>query len=266
MKQIIWLLVLGFVLTLLLSNESGRGLEVGPATTAPGESGQFCGSTGCHSSGNFFPELEIQVFDLEGREIDRYVSGENYTVSLVINHVGFPSRYGFQIVSLKNEDTSVINNFVNIPDFIHEIELLGRQYVEHDFPLPFDSIPLSWIGPEKGTGDITFYAAANAVNGNGSPTGDGSDTTRLILKEAEGSSTEESMLSTISIFPNPAQNLISINAENDFGSIRIFDLNGRVHIESNNAQIDISGLTKGIYFILLKMETGTLHTARFMKY
>ncbi|NNF20533.1 MAG: hypothetical protein HKN67_01220, partial [Saprospiraceae bacterium] len=96
MKQSILVLVVVFGLIGLMSNSGGRGLVGGPATTAPGESGQFCGSTGCHSSGSFSPKLDIVINNSDGEIVNEYIPGEEYTVSVEINAVGNPSRYGFQ--------------------------------------------------------------------------------------------------------------------------------------------------------------------------
>ncbi len=249
MKQLGIILVSMSIVFLLLSNNIGRGLVGGPATTAPGETGQFCGSFGCHFSGSFDPETQILFHSESGELVDEYQAGQTYSVSIKINHTGFPASYGFQIVSLKESDNSPVNNFINLPQAIHEVTLLGRQYVEHSTRLPIDSIPLSWTAPEIGTGNVTFYAAGNAVNGNGSSSGDGADTTRLIIKEATTSSLTSLDRNPIIAYPNPVHNYLNIKADQKIYHSEIFDYSGRMLSRLSGKKLDLSNLEPGVYIL-----------------
>lgn len=59
-----------------------------------------------------------------------------------------------------------------------------------------------------------------------------------------------------SVFPNPAENFITIQCESfDNEKIEIYDVLGQLIKSitvSNNQKIDISNLSKGIYFIILE--------------
>jgi len=79
--------------------------------------------------------------------------------------------------------------------------------------------------------------------------------------------------STISIYPNPANEIINVNSNFavDEYSIEIIDITGRsisqipYSANNSNLQIDISTLTKGLYFI--KLNNGnSIYTARFSKF
>ena len=64
---------------------------------------------------------------------------------------------------------------------------------------------------------------------------------------------------TISIFPNPAKDEIRIESyQGKFSQICIFDITGKLMIEKeiiqNNNLVDVSGLTRGVYFVLIKSE------------
>ena len=120
---------------------------------------------------------------------DRYIPGDDYTVVIDIDHTGNPAGYGFQIVSLQDSDDTGINNFSNFPAQTSDVLINERQYVEHNDRLGSPTIELSWTAPEAGTGDITFYAAGNAVNGNGGTSGDTADTSRFSIREEIVSST-----------------------------------------------------------------------------
>jgi hypothetical protein len=61
-------------------------------------------------------------------------------------------------------------------------------------------------------------------------------------------------LSNISIFPNPAKDLVQIRGlENELTKIDIFNINGQhvINYKGNNDFIDISNLDEGVYFIKL---------------
>ncbi|TVZ55025.1 putative secreted protein (Por secretion system target) [Lutibacter sp. Hel_I_33_5] len=63
-------------------------------------------------------------------------------------------------------------------------------------------------------------------------------------------------INTVTIFPNPAKNYISIEGAKDLNSIEIIDLNGKIVISKKGdfKKIDISALSKGVYFLKLRKE------------
>jgi len=69
----------------------------------------------------------------------------------------------------------------------------------------------------------------------------------------------------LSIFPNPAQNHISINEE--FSSLRIYNVNGSLvlDIQQNKNQINVSDLSSGVYFIQMQTIDGQLKQSKFVK-
>lgn len=67
---------------------------------------------------------------------------------------------------------------------------------------------------------------------------------------------EENTYNTeIVLYPNPAQETVFIS-KNEKDIVRLYDLNGKLLIETKNRQIDISSLSKGIYFVVLSNEKG----------
>jgi len=66
------------------------------------------------------------------------------------------------------------------------------------------------------------------------------------------------------IYPNPSSNFITIKGLKNASYYRIFDLNGKQFMQgSYSNRIDVSQLSKGIYFIEIKEEE--LFTLRFIK-
>jgi hypothetical protein len=83
-------------------------------------------------------------------------------------------------------------------------------------------------------------------------------------------STPENNLSDLTIFPNPAQNkLIIQSTNNDFASVSISDINGRIINSIKNltsSEIDVSALNSGMYFITITSSPEGRITKKFIKY
>jgi len=78
---------------------------------------------------------------------------------------------------------------------------------------------------------------------------------------------ENNLLNAVKIYPNPTQNILFIdNAENS--SVEIFNLNGamvkRMDVLNNNAEINVSDLNSGVYFLKVQMSEG-VRIAKFVK-
>jgi hypothetical protein len=83
-------------------------------------------------------------------------------------------------------------------------------------------------------------------------------------------SAEDIPESNIVISPNPSQNTIRVHSKDEqFTSYEIVDMNGIVTLEdelpSNDISIDISSLSRGVYFIQLTKIDGSTHKAKFVK-
>lgn len=60
----------------------------------------------------------------------------------------------------------------------------------------------------------------------------------------------------IKIFPNPAQNKITLIYQSTFNKIEIIDIKGIIRLKSNENNIDISSLPEGLYIIKLTNQDG----------
>lgn len=266
MKKYLPFFMIVCVAMVFMSNRFGRTTLTGvPATGAPGESGQTCGSVGCHFQGPFTPTAEISLLDTDGNPVDMYFGGQDYLVSMRLNTPGNPMGYGFQMVSLVDKDSSGINTFKNLPDFAHEALFIERQYIEQNDIIPvIDEIVLEWTAPSPNSGSISFYGIVNAVNGNMSNSGDGVAQVVQTIQEDPLSSTQSPLGLELNLFPNPASEIIVIGNV-DVQQTMIYDMKGSEMISSFEKEINISQLNNGLYIARITDSYGKVMTKKFMK-
>ena len=73
----------------------------------------------------------------------------------------------------------------------------------------------------------------------------------------------------ITIYPNPASQIININANQNIDSIAIYDMLGKLiqtkNINSNTDSIDISNCNSGLYFCKIYLDNGAVETKKVVK-
>lgn len=69
----------------------------------------------------------------------------------------------------------------------------------------------------------------------------------------EPSNIENNITKSLSIYPNPANDIVKINSEENLDYIEILNISGQIvsfeNVNTNNAEINISNLSSGVYFI-----------------
>ena len=265
MKKTLLFVSLFAFAVLFMSNRSGRTTVTGnPATGAPGESGQTCGSFGCHNSGAFSPAVTLKLMDSDGNDVTKYKPGETYQVGLNIAASGNPAGYGFQMVSLKDADESGVNTFTNLQGSIQEVMALERQYIEQSNIIQTNNITVDWTAPDNGTGSVTFYAIGNAVNGAMGSGGDGVAQTNLTISEDIQSSTEDLERNGFILFPNPVNDVLNISGR-EAVKTEIYDLNGRILLSSFESTINLSHLEQGVYISRIVDTQNKVETKKIVK-
>lgn len=71
--------------------------------------------------------------------------------------------------------------------------------------------------------------------------------------------------STVSIYPNPATDVVNIASKEDITSVEIIGLSGQKLITSNEKQINVSHLNKGIYIVKITTVNGKTETKKLIK-
>ena len=154
-----------------------------------------------------------------------------------------------------DDNTIFIETFDVAPDNCYEFEI-------------FDTFG-DGICCEFGDG---FY---NLSSDNGDLIFDGGEFENLELTEisiGEELSTSDAFLSSISLYPNPANNEITLSTENanDISSYRVYNTLGQLlqsgTLHTNKEVISVSKYTIGVYFIVVKnTATNMESTLRFVK-
>ncbi len=69
----------------------------------------------------------------------------------------------------------------------------------------------------------------------------------------------------VSIYPNPTSHLLNIMVEENIKSIKLFSLDGKLVLETQNTVLQIQDLNSGIYFLSLELENGVISNHKIIK-
>lgn len=178
MKKFLWFLPFALFIQLLNcfntvdvhSNNSGA-----PAgyTGSPNENNsRTCSSQngGCHSgAGSTFQQGMINSNVPECG----YTPGQTYTITLTVSSAG-RSEFGFSVSPQLSDGVTAGSMIASNGTQLNG----GGRYLTHTTAGTTESAPntrvwtFNWIAPPAGSGDVTFYAAFNATNGNNASSGD----------------------------------------------------------------------------------------------
>ena len=251
---------------LFYGNSGGAGSVQGVDRTGSPLSPGSCNENGCHTDNSFSPSVELVLLSGEN-EISEYEPGETYRMRFTVTPgTGTPAGYGFQAVALSGEDNVNAGTWGDEPDGVQVIEINDRFYVEHSERSGSNVFEIDWTAPSGETGPVRFYAAGNAVNGNGNNSGDGAvalaEPVLIPARSAASFARIAGLDVEMKVWPNPAIDHFSLlisKAEAGHYEVSIADLQGRilnkrpVQLRSgeNRELFDISRLETGHYFVRL---------------
>ena len=194
--------------------------------------------------------------------VDGYVPGETYTVALIGSHPG-AAKYGFEMTSEDGSNSkmgvftvtnSTTTQLFNDNSITHTAG--GNAPVNDGFDYSF-----SWTAPTIGTGEVTFYAAVNAANGNGSSQGDVIYLTSQAVSEEIITGIGDVVAHDFSIYPNPATDVLNISfPDGDIGLMSIFNVTGKLmrsETVNDGSQFSLTELSKGVYFVMVSSNGNT---------
>ena len=246
----------------------------GGITTAPFDlvkvSGESETCAKCHMDNQFDASIDISIKDANNTEIIGYDPGAPYKIHVKINHsMNTPSGYGFQMVGLLDDTGTGLQNFTGHSSNTQEIlAILGRKYYEHMGTSATNEFTIDWVAPADNSGSVTFYAVGNAVNGNGTASGDSPCNVELSLSEGLLLSNKiANEISEFQILGNPILDEIymeikaTINHEANF---TLYDLAGQqvskhkrqLNTGSNQVILDVANIETGAYFLVIRTPIG----------
>lgn len=247
----------------LTSSVLNSGGSAGGYTGSPRDMGNNC--TACHS-GNAQLANDWITSNIP---VDGYISGQTYTITATGTHTGVV-KFGFETTSEDDahnkKGTFVITNST-------QTKLTNaNKAVTHT---AFGTTPtgntrtwtFDWTAPESGTGNITFYGAFNATNGNGSTSGDVVYlSTYTVTELGTGIGDHAANYPTIKMYPNPFVSYLDVelgDIDKEVREIRLLSSAGSiVYSKEKNNQMNetfrIPGetLSRGIYYVSILMQNG----------
>jgi len=257
-----------------MSNRKGRATVAGLGNTgAPGDDPFVCQS--CH---NAQTTVAVQILLMDQTDtITMYEPNKTYQIHVRINHTGgpVPKGHGFQMTLLNAAKGKNGTNLKNLQAISSNVKLVtpnnGRLYAEQVDRSVTNLFEIQWTAPGEGSGPVTIYAAGNGVNANDSESGDGASRSSLQIEESITSTTNGSMASDVTIYPNPFTERFWIQGSiENLSKIEITDLFGRKitsrDLNESSRSIDLSNLNDGIYFAkLLDKQSKIIKTQKLMK-
>jgi hypothetical protein len=232
-------------------------------TGSPGEG--TC--AGCHSGGA--GSTSVSVSASPAFTLNQYVPGQTYTLTITVSNAAF-TRWGFdcEILTSTNTNAGTMTTALSGVKFLNSG---ARKNATQTTPLVSagsGNFSFTWVAPVSG--NATIYATGNAVNGNGSTSGDAPGQTSLALTAASTAGVNEmvaSGFSGINIFPNPVISEIKLRynlIESGHVKVNLVDLQGKEVLLLNSehqpagahslsTEIPL-GLPKGIYFVQLSLD------------
>ena len=188
-----------------------------------------------------------------------YVPGKTYTITLTGTHTGV-SRFGFELTAEDSKNNKVgtftITNSTEtgLTNGSHAVTHTGNGLTPSNNSKTWS---FEWTAPAAGTGDVKFYAALNAANGDQSAGGDVIYLTNTqVVEDVNASIKDAEAESLLSMYPIPVIDVLNINysAINDY-QLKIMDIAGKEFIirhfraGQTNTQIDMSEFEPGVYFV-----------------
>ena len=221
-------------------------------TNAPGES--TCAKSGCHfgminsGSGAILLTSMDSIFQ----------SDSTYLFQLQVADTN-QAKFGFQLTVLDSLNNRIGELGITTPNNSLKVNSGSRQYLSHRDATSNDTWQLTWKAPKAidYQGIVTIYFCGNASNDNGDENGDLIYCSTINSKHENytvvSSISNRSVLENISVYPNPALNLIRLNTKEIYAT-QLYDSEGNLLMKSElggGREIDISQLPKGVFFVQL---------------
>ena len=241
---------------------SSPGGSPGGFSGSLGDNGKTCRN--CHSGGGAPLKINILTTNIPS---SGYVAGQTYDMSLTYGEAGC-NIYGFEVTA-ENSANQRKGKFATNDGNTKTLNTSTRLTQTSAGRLGSGDARtwlFKWTAPAAGTGTITIYGSINAANGDGGNGGDKIYTFKETISEDVSSGVADyiSDLNKLSVYPNPASDVITISG-NNITVVEIYTLTGeRVStLNASNGKANVASLASGVY--LLKTTGENTGITRFVK-
>ena len=243
----------------------GHGDITGATTGAAGQ----CQTHSCHGGNNTSVAISLQVIDTSTMlPITTYKAFRTYLVTLKGDATAISTSlpgFGFQISAVRGNHT--LAGTYTIPaalaGSIHSDACGATTVVEHSTRLAPDTVGINkysiqfyWTAPAPFSDSVTFYSLLNAVNGDGGSSGDNPNAGHpvTIYEAASDQVTQlNSFGNSLSVYPNPATNWITISYKERITEVVITNFLGLTvyanNFDNTEVLVNLAGLPTGIYCV-----------------
>ena len=232
----------------------------GGKSGSPGDQGKTC--TDCHGGGKATDKIGWITTDIPEAG---YRPGSEYSITVRGEHAS-ASLFGFELTAEKagNAKTGGFDKAGN-----NQLQLLAAgNAVTHTSSgtTPAGGAKawtVKWKAPAPGTGNVTFYAAVNAANGDFGTDGDAIFSSKLAIAEQDLSAIGQTENpARVTFFPNPATDAVTLateGLESATYTLAIYSLTGQQVITrpvelstgTDRIPLNVSELPNGTYFAVL---------------
>jgi hypothetical protein len=191
-----------------------------------------------------FESAEMQVSGIENPQSYDTQTTELYvrvnitgSPCLTINSFNVIVESGSSVTAPTGNESQIFTQGATLADLNVEGEnIQWYETAEGDTPLNMDTVLV----------DDTTYYAAQSINGVES-------SQRLGVTVNLTADINDNAFSTLRLYPNPAEGILNIENVNDINTVSVTNTLGQKvftkTINSSSAQVDVSSLSKGIYFV-----------------
>ncbi len=251
MKTKLFYLILALPILLLILTSSSGGYT-SAASGSPGDFQITCAS--CHSGGNFSAVAAITTnIPTSGYQLNTIY---NVTVSVASSS----SKHGFQLTA-ENNSNAKVGTFVAGSD--SQTFNSNKSVTHRSAGTSKKSWTVQWTSPSTNQGEVTFYAAVNATNGNNNFNGDQAVTTFSKTNSEMNLGVSDYLASQFSYAPNPADDQLNFEIPLGVEQAEVIFYNHlgqnmfSQKISTNQKSVDLSSLISGVYMMNVKTNQGT---------
>jgi len=238
------------------STQANTSGSPGAKTNSPAD-GSTCNTchTGAINTGSGMPSITAPSLS------NGYVPGQTYTITATITNASI-NKFGFEVTVERDADNSKIGTLI-VTDGVRTKFVNGGNAITHKIGgtggSGSNSWSFDWSAPSAGTGDVTFYGAFNASNGNNSTSGDIIYTTSFQVNENISASLNENNFdSNFSTYPNPTKGKLFINSSEKINELTVFNHEGKLILTQKiGKSIDLSLYSNGVYYIVAHTKSKT---------